>query len=303
MYIVDVSDPSNPKQLPTWQFLGDGRPHDVNLNAAGTRLYAGQPGLFRQRRPLDRSKRAGDPGCQRLSVPSPQSADPDYQQALLGGPAGKRSRCSPSPSTGAQHIISTDESGGQGALGVSRPHVRGGRPRMVLRRSSTSRDERNPKIVSKLMLEVSDPANCELLINDPPEAGGGPLDYSGERCNVDRANNPTMVACGFRDAGLRVFDIRDPYRPKEIAYYKPPAMRTAFLPGSGSWAPGGDRTVDRIAGFPRFVKVPANEEHGRELQIWFVSDDNGFQIVHFTRHFPVKGKIATKGTFSRTRAR
>ena len=29
LYIVDLSDPSNPKQLPTWQFLGDGRPHGV----------------------------------------------------------------------------------------------------------------------------------------------------------------------------------------------------------------------------------------------------------------------------------
>ena len=48
MYIVDLSDPSNPKQLPTWQFLGDGRPHGVWLNAAGTRLYAGQPGQFGQ---------------------------------------------------------------------------------------------------------------------------------------------------------------------------------------------------------------------------------------------------------------
>ena len=32
MHIVDLSDPSNPKQLPTWQFLGDGRPHGVWLN-------------------------------------------------------------------------------------------------------------------------------------------------------------------------------------------------------------------------------------------------------------------------------
>jgi hypothetical protein len=46
LYIVDLSDPSNPKQLPTWQFLGDGRPHESWFNAAGTRLYAGQPGIF-----------------------------------------------------------------------------------------------------------------------------------------------------------------------------------------------------------------------------------------------------------------
>ena len=32
LYIVDLAHPSNPKQLPTWQFLGDGRPHEAWLN-------------------------------------------------------------------------------------------------------------------------------------------------------------------------------------------------------------------------------------------------------------------------------
>ena len=54
VYIIDLSDPSNPKQLPLWQYLGDGRPHGLEFNAEGfvpgiaegTRFYAGQPGLF-----------------------------------------------------------------------------------------------------------------------------------------------------------------------------------------------------------------------------------------------------------------
>src|SRR5262245_14810398 len=36
--VVDVSNPSSPKLLLSWKFAGDGRPHDVNLNAAGTRI-------------------------------------------------------------------------------------------------------------------------------------------------------------------------------------------------------------------------------------------------------------------------
>ena len=46
VYVVDLDDPSNPVELPPWQFLGDGRPHGMWFNAAGTRMYAGQPGLF-----------------------------------------------------------------------------------------------------------------------------------------------------------------------------------------------------------------------------------------------------------------
>ena len=123
-------------------------------------------------------------------------------------------------------------------------------------------------------------ANCALMLNDPPDAGGGVIpNYSAERCTVDRQNNPTIAACGWVNAGLRVFDIRDPYNPEEIAYWKPPATRTAFLPGSGSWAQGIDLTVDKTAGYMHIHR------NGRDLEIWTVSDGNGFQIVRFTDHF------------------
>src|SRR5262245_60819934 len=54
VYIVDLTDPSNPQELPPWQFLGDGRPHGLELNPKGfvpgvpegTRVYAGQNGSF-----------------------------------------------------------------------------------------------------------------------------------------------------------------------------------------------------------------------------------------------------------------
>jgi hypothetical protein len=157
-------------------------------------------------------------------------------------------------------------------------------------------DETNPKIIAKLMLEVNDPANCELLRNvtppDPPgtapgtnlPAISGTTNYSHERCIADNPNDAKMLACTFQHAGLRVFDVRDPYHPKEIAYWKPPAVRTEVQPGSGSWAEGVDRTVDKIAGYARWRK------HGRELHIWTVSDGNGFQVLRFTHHFKARHK-------------
>jgi len=99
-----------------------------------------------------------------------------------------------------------------------------------------------------------------------------------------------MVACGLWAAGVRVFDVRDILHPKEIAYYKPPAPGTTFLPGSGSWAPGRNSTFDKVAGYMLFKKVPANETHGRELQLWFGSDGNGFQILRFTNQFQAEQK-------------
>jgi hypothetical protein len=199
---------------------------------------------------------------------------------------------------GRQYIISTDESGGAGgAGGLPAACARGasawGYPQII-----DITDETKPKIVAKLMLQVSDPANCSLQVNDPPDVGSGIPNYSAERCTVDRPNDATMLACGFVNAGLRVFDIRDPYHPKEIAYWKPPAVRTAFLPGSGSWTPGVDLTVDKIAGYVRWHKVvPANEMHRPQWELWTVSDGNGFQILRLTDAF----KRSTE-TFPRTRA-
>jgi hypothetical protein len=96
-----------------------------------------------------------------------------------------------------------------------------------------------------------------------------------------------MLACSYQNAGLRVVDIRDLSHPKEIAYWKPPAVRTEVRPSSGSWSPviaGLDRTVDKIAGWARWVVVE-NGNGNNEVQLWTVSDGNGFQILRFTGNF------------------
>src|SRR5205823_5941112 len=35
LHIVDLSDPSHPQELPPWNFLGDGKPHGLELNPEG----------------------------------------------------------------------------------------------------------------------------------------------------------------------------------------------------------------------------------------------------------------------------
>src|SRR5262249_21910502 len=160
---------------------------------------------------------------------------------------------------GRPYLISTDESGGAGgADGWAGACARGasafGFPQLI-----DVSDETNPRIVAKLRLEVSDPANCSaLLAGTPPDVPGtapgpnlpaisGTTNYSQETCVADNPKNAKMLACSFQNAQLRVFDIRDPTHAKEIAYWKSGAVRTRVLPASGSWAPGVDRTVDKIA--------------------------------------------------------
>jgi hypothetical protein len=185
---------------------------------------------------------------------------------------------------GRPYLIHTDELGSGGTEGIQNACAHGLPPHGFARIIDIS-DETNPKVVSKLMLEVHDPANCPVILNDPPGPGFS-LSYSSHYCSVDAATNPTMLACTYREAGLRVFDIRDLFHPKEIAYYKPPARRTAFLPGSRLWAPGADRTVDHAATPVRFRKHKGEkgEKDKGKLELWFTSADNGFQIVRFTEH-------------------
>ncbi len=81
-------------------------------------------------------------------------------------------------------------------------------------------DEKNPKIVSKVMLETHDPANCDKVL--PDIAGLLTFTYGSHYCSVDNRDQATTLACGYFNSGIRGdLDIRDPVRPKEIAYYNP----------------------------------------------------------------------------------
>lgn len=286
LYVVDLSDPSHPRQLPTWQFLGDGRPHGVWLNPKGfepgvpegTRLYAGQPGEFG-----NTGSSIGPDGLVIEDVSDYQFRRPNPQIRTVGKlfwtDQGQAEDMYPVRIKGHPYLISTDESGGAGgAGGLAAACARGaspwGYPQII-----DVGDETQPKIIAKLMLQVNDPANCSVQLNEPPDPGAGVPEYNTERCTANRPQNATMLACGMWAAGVRVFDIRDPYHPREIAYYKPPAVRTEVRPSSGSWAPGVDRTVDKVASYARWRKV------GRQWELWTVSDGNGFQILRFEDHF------------------
>lgn len=81
-------------------------------------------------------------------------------------------------------------------------------------------DERRPKVASDLRLEVNQQANRPKLEGDPG-FGSSLSDYSAHYCAVPREDEPGIVACSFVLSGLRIFDIRNPRKPVEIAYFNP----------------------------------------------------------------------------------
>jgi LPXTG-motif cell wall-anchored protein len=86
------------------------------------------------------------------------------------------------------------------------------------------------------------------------------------------------VACGYFESGVRVFDIRDPLAPQEVAYFNPPAQVGKAEQLAGSEHASGiiaeeDLSADWCSSPPRFVAPD---------QLWVTCQDNGFMVLRFT---------------------
>lgn len=111
--------------------------------------------------------------------------------------------------------FSADEEGNYAVEGNG-PHV--GAARII-----DISDEKAPVVVSDIRLEVNQPKYRDQVGGDP--GASSPVQgYAAHYCGVPRQADPGIVACSFIASGLRVFDIRDPYHPREVAYFvAPPA--------------------------------------------------------------------------------
>lgn len=148
-------------------------------------------------------------------------------------------------------------------------------------------DEKNPKEVSQLKLEVHDPKNCAVFkadrgIQTQGTAEGdtfwsGPAAtaflYDNHYCRPDRLNDPTVMGCVSFGSGLRIWDIRDPKNPREIAYYNMGTVETDKGP-----------VLDFAVSPPVFR---------RDLgQVWWVTLYGGFHSAKFRDGvWPMKDEV------------
>src|SRR5581483_7254046 len=84
----------------------------------------------------------------------------------------------------------------------------------------------NPTV--KLISQTTWPDVSIPQVPIPVTIGGHPyLVEVDEYATVPQRTDPGIMACSFLASGLRVFDIRDPQHPRELAYYNaPPSMGT-----------------------------------------------------------------------------
>lgn len=126
-------------------------------------------------------------------------------------------------------------------------------------------DEKAPRVVSNMRLEVNQKAARATDQANDPGADSGLQGYAGHYCNVPSRVDPGIVACTFILSGLRVFDVRDPYNPREIAYFNGPIAKTDDLGQPGS---------AYAMSSPSFVP-----ERG---EIWYSDGNSGFYVVRLT---------------------
>ena len=135
-------------------------------------------------------------------------------------------------------------------------------------------DETKPKVISTIKLEADLPNNRAVEGNDPGMSSSL-QGYAGHYCNVPQRAEPGILACSFIVSGLRIFDIRDPFHPKELAYFNAP-------PGAGTNPSPSTYAMSA----PTFV--PARGE------IWYSDGNSGFYAVRVTNGaWPFAASAAT----------
>jgi hypothetical protein len=249
---VDISNPSLP--VPLSFFSVDS--HGLSISDDGNRAYVA--GVGTGLNILDTSEvqaRKPNPTMRTISVLKwktmsiPQNAIPI---TIHGHP----------------YLVEIDEFGGQSKVGAGR--------------IIDIADETHPQVVSNLRLAVHQPEN--FAAQDGDNGAKNPVQgYAGHYCNVPTRVDPPIVACSMILSGLRVFDIRDPLKPREIAYFNAPVdpriiPAAGIVPSPSNWAMSS----------PAFVP--------QRGEIWYSDGLSGFYAVRLTGAARVPGFGAAAGS-------
>lgn len=186
---VDLTDPADPRVI--WQGMPGQSMHGMGLRADGNRLYL--------------ANNMG--GLTILDTSAVQRRDPDPQVPIIAqltwtdGWATQQNV--PVTYNGVPYLFSADEAGSGGVklIDIS--------------------DDTHPRVVSTIKLEINLAQHRDSAMAS--SMGGSLFAYDAHYCSADRPVNPTALACGWISSGIRVFDVRDPFQVREIAYYNPPA--------------------------------------------------------------------------------
>jgi hypothetical protein len=240
---VDLTNPSVPQLV--W-ISKDYQPHGVSLSNDGKTLFMAEAAF-------DDSN--GDfSGLTVLDVSQVQKRTVNAQVPIVSRLTWKNvstpQNATPFTKNGRNYLLQTDEFGSGASIGAAR--------------IIDIHNLRKPKVVSDLRLAVNRAAvqGADLEAdpgNDQPFQG-----YQAHYCTLPSRVDPEIIACTFIMSGLRVFDIRNLSRPREIAYVNHPVV-----PRSVPHQP------IRAGAFA--MSAPAYDQ--KTGDIWYSDGNSGFYVV------------------------
>jgi len=240
---LDVSDPKQPSILGVYNYPS----HGLTVSTDGNRGYV-----------------AGFEGLQVVDLSEVQARKPNPRVPEISSLAWKNLTIPqvaiPVTIGGTPMLVEVDEYSGPVSSTLT---VAGNGPEVGAARIIDISDEQAPRVISNLRLAVHQPENRAQLAGDP--GASSPVQgYAGHYCSVPTQVDPGIVACSFIASGLRVFDIRDPYAPKELAYFVAP-------PGNAGGSPLPLERSNFAMSKPAF-----DVERG---EIWYSDGNSGFYAL------------------------
>jgi hypothetical protein len=283
-YAVDTADPIHPTLITSW-VPGISNVHGMSISDDGNRGYFVSLGFTSPAALTDPTQPATN-GLLIYDLSEIQARLPNPQVHLISQLLWKDGSVAqhtiPVKIDGHPYVVFVDEGGSGGGTSAAQQQAAcaAGLPPFPMARIIDIGDETKPKIVSRLALEIHNPANCAAV--QPDLVGLSIFTYGSHYCSVDNKHHATTLACGYFNSGIRVFDIRNPRRPKEIAYYNP-AGATTVSPGSnhviaGNFVPGGP---DWCSAQVHLHVSEGDGDHGRQGTLWTTCQDNGVLMLQF----------------------
>jgi hypothetical protein len=238
---VDITNTTLPTIL--WATT-DYQPHGMSISDDGNRLYMAENAF-----------RDGFSGLTILDVSEVQkrTLNPTVPivSRLTWPHIGTPQQAAPFTLHGHAYIAETDEFGSDDNVGAAR--------------IIDIADEKKPFVVSLMRLAVNQAAAQGSDQKNDPGAGGQFQGYRGHYCDIPTRVDPKIVACSFIMSGLRVFNIEDPAKPQEVAYFNPPVTAVG---------------TEQIKAGNFAMAAPAfAPERG---EVWYSDGNKGFYVVRLT---------------------
>jgi hypothetical protein len=255
---MDLSDLRRPQMLPNIEadFAASGHQnfyygHEVWPSPDNTRLYVGGQIEFMNEETLvvDTSHWPARPATVIGSIALPGHS---IRPATIGG---------------KPYLLSSDES-------ILNPLAKGCLPDELTPFAGASRpnlvdlsNERLPRLRGTIRLPINDAIHC-------PEQLASQVNASVHYHDVDNPDDTHFAMISAWNAGLRIYDVRDPAHPHEVAYFNP-----GRFSGNPFGGPPGVGTVLGLTSLNGLDQAWAHVRYRPELgQIWLTPARGGFWV-------------------------